>query len=250
MMRRLQLAGVLAATCGSVTPALAQNDPSAGVGIGVGVMSEEERRGLGWSQGRAALGGDVRAALGRFDVSARAVTTRNSTRHDGADAVVDLAVGTGWDLGAVRVRTDVVGHVFAGARGRMDYVEAGVSAGYGYGPLYATLGVIGAPSQPAIGGSNVYVYANANAGIPGTPLTVLAELGHSSGSNDAAARAQRLRPGGSYSNWRLGLEHRRDRLTIGVDYVGTDIAGADTADRFADRRNATDRITGRAQISF
>ncbi len=150
----------------------------------------------------------------------------------------------------MRIRTDATGHAFAGARSRMDYVEAGVSASYAYGPLYATVGVIGAPSQRAIGGSNVYVYANANAGIPGTPLTMLTEVGHSSGSVRDPSRVQRLRPGGSYTNWRLGLEHRRNRLTIGVDYLGTDVSRTAIASKFADRRNAGDRILGRVQVSF
>ena len=247
MIRRVRLAGVLgAASCGLITPTFAQDVGS----VTLEMMSEEERRGLSWSEGRAALAGDIRVSRGRLDASARVVTLRNSVRHGGADAVVDLSVGTDWDLGAVRIRTDATGHAFAGARGRMDYVEAGVSASYAYGPLYATAGVIGAPSQRAIGGSNVYVYANANAGIPGTPLTMLTEVGHSSGSVRDPSRVQRLRPGGSYINWRLGLEHRRDRLTIGVDYIGTDVSRTATASRFADQRNAGDRIVGRVQVSF
>ena len=247
MIRRVQLAGVPgAASCGLITPALAQD----AVSVTLEVMSEEERRGLSWSEGRAALAGDIRVSRGRLDASARVVTLRNSVRHGSADAVVDLSVGTDWDLGAVRIRTDATGHAFAGARGRMDYVEAGVSASYAYGPLYATVGVIGAPSQRAIGGSNVYVYTNANAGIPGTPLTMLAEVGHSSGSVRDPIRVERLRPGGSYTNSRLGLEHRRDRLTIGVDYIGTDVSRTATASRFADQRNAGDRIVGRVQVSF
>lgn len=139
--------------------------------------------------------------------------------------------------------------MFAGARTKMNYVEAGVSASYAYGPAYVTLGVIGAPSQRAIGGNNVHVYANASAGIPGTPFTLVAEIGHSAGSVRERIRAERLRPGGSYRNWRLGLEHRRDRLTIGVDYIGTDVS-AGNASRFADRRNAKDRLIGRVQVSF
>ena len=132
MIRRVRLAGVLgAASCGLITPAFAQDAGS----VTLEVMSEEERRGLSWSEGRAALAGDIRVSRGRLDASARAVTLRNSVRHGGADAVVDLSVGTDWDLGAVRIRTDATGHAFAGARGRMDYVEAGVSASYAYGPL-------------------------------------------------------------------------------------------------------------------
>ncbi|QQV77722.1 hypothetical protein H5J25_02765 [Sphingomonas aliaeris] len=247
MRDAVRLIGTIAtATLGTITPAFAQDNRSATVEL----ATEEERRGLSWSEGRAAISGDVRASIGRLDLSARAVSTRNSVRHDGADAVVDLSVGTGWDLGAVRVQTDVTGHAFVGARGRRDYVEGGVSAGYTYGPLNAMLGVIAAPSQKAIGGSNVYAYAYANAGIPGTPLTAVAEVGHSSGSVRNADRADRLRPGGSYSNWRLGLEHRRDRLTIGVDYIGTNISENRAASRYADLSNATDRIVGRVQYSF
>lgn len=247
MIRRVRLVGVLgAASCGLITPAFAQNDRP----VTLEVTSEEERRGLSWSEGRAALAGDLRVSLGRLDASVRAVTLRNSVRHDGADAVVDLSVGTGWDLGAVQIRTDATGHAFAGARGRMDYVEAGVSASYAYGPLYATLGVIGAPSQHAIGGSNVHVYATANAGIPGTPLTMLAEIGHSSGSVSDPVRAERLRPSGSYTNWRLGLEHRRNRVTIGVDYVGTDISRTNPESPSSDRRSDADRVIGRVQLSF
>ena len=247
MRDAVRLTGMIGvATLGTITPAFAQDNRSATVEL----ATEEERRGLSWSEGRAAISGDLRASIGRLDLSARAVSTRNSVRHDGADAVVDLSVGTGWDLGAVRVQADVTGHAFAGARGRSDYVEGGVSAGYTYGPLNAMLGVIAAPSQKAIGGSNVYLYAYANAGIPGTPLTAVAEVGHSSGGVRNADRADRLRPGGSYSNWRLGLEHRRDRLTIGVDYIGTNISGNRAGSRYADLSNATDRIVGRVQFSF
>ncbi|MEG3170350.1 TorF family putative porin [Sphingomonas sp. LB3N6] len=247
MIRRVRLAGVLgAASCGLIMPAFAQDARPATFEV----MSEEERRGLSWSERRAALAGDLRVSRGRLDASARTVTLRNSVRHGGADAVVDLSVGTGWDLGAVRIRTDATGHAFAGARGRMDYVEASASASYAYGPLYATFGVIGAPSQRAIGGSNLYVYATANAGIPGTPLTMLAEIGHSSGSVSDVVRAERLRPGGSYTNWRLGLEHRRNRLAIGVDYVGTDISRTNRESQSSDRYSHEDRVIGRVQLSF
>ncbi|MGK2909520.1 MAG: TorF family putative porin [Sphingobium sp.] len=227
-------------------PASAQDARS----VTMEVMSEEERRGLSWSEGRAALGGEVRVSRGVLDVSARMTTLRNSARHGGADAIVDLAVGAGWDLGSVRVRTNAAGRAFAGARGRMDYVEAGLSASYAYGPVYATVGVMAAPSQRGTGGSNVYVYANANAGIPATPFTALAEVGHSSGSVRDVVRAERLRPGGSYSNWRLGLEHRRHRLVVGIDYVGTDISRAGNAGKFADRHNVGDRVIGRVQVSL
>jgi hypothetical protein len=232
----------------AVTPAVAQDVPSAGVTAIAEVTSDEVRRGLSWSGGRAAVAGALRGSLGAVDASVRAVTLRDSPRRHGA--VVDLTAGTGWDLGAIRLDASAIAHLFAGARERMDYVELGATAGYGYGPVYATLGVAVAPSQEAIGGSNVHLRADANAGIPGTPFTLLAGLGHSSGGVADPLRAQRLRPGGSYLDWRLGVEHRRDRLTFGIDYLGSDVAPAGATGRFADAAHAGDRLVGRAQLSF
>ncbi len=247
MIRALLLSAAFGlATCGFVTPAAAQITTS----VTAEAMSDEIRRGLSWSGGRAAAGGDVQVSLGPIDASARAVTTRSSRRHGGADGVVDLALGTGWDLGAFRVRGEAVGHLFSGARGRLDYVEVGASASYGIGPLYSTIGISFAPSQRAIGSNNFHVYANANAGMPGTPFTILAGVGHSSGKVSDAVRAQRLRPGGDYLNWRLGIEHRSERLTVGVDYTGTNVSHADSFGEFADPKHAGDKLVGRAQITF
>jgi hypothetical protein len=96
----------------------------------------------------------------------------------------------------------------------------------------------------------VHVRADANTGIPGTPFTLLAGLGHSSGGVTNPLRAQRLRPGGSYLDWRLGVEHRRDRLTFGIDYLRSDVTLAGAIGCFADSAHAGDRLVGRAQLSF
>lgn len=247
MMRGVRLAGAIgAAACGLIAPVSAQT----GASVSAEAMSQEVRRGLSWSEGRAAIAGAGDVSLLGIDASARIVTLRGSDRHGGADGVADLALGTGWSLGGLRLQATATGHLFSGARGKMDYVELGGSASYGIGPLSASVGVIAAPSQHAIGGSNVYTYASANAGIPGTPFTVLGEIGHSSGSVDDADRAARLRPGGDYTNWRLGLEHRVNHLTIGVDYIGTNVSRADAIGPFADARHAGDKIVGRVGLSF
>lgn len=233
-------------TCASIAPAHAQIAPAATIEIG----TDEARRGLSWTGGRAAASAEVQLSAGPVDGAARIVTLRNSARHDGADAVIDLSAATGWDLGAVRLRAEAASHLFAGARGGMDYHEIGASAGYGIGPLYATIGTMIAPSQAAIGGSNVYVYAAANAGIPGTPFTVLTRLGRASGSVDDPDRARRLRPDGTYMDWRIGVERRRDALTLGLDYIGTDIDQRVPQGRFADLDHSGDRLVGRVQIAF
>jgi hypothetical protein len=217
---------------------------------GIEVATDEARRGLSWSEGRAVLSADAAASLGRIDATARVTTLRNADLHAGADAVVDVMVATGWDLGAVTLRTSATGHLFAGARTGMDYAEIGASARYSYGPARLVGGIEFAPSQDALGGSNVYLYANADAGIPGTPYTLLAGIGHSSGTTTDPLRIQRLRPGGSYTDWRLGVERQQGPLTLGVDYIGTDIARADATGPFADARHSGDRIVARARLGF
>ncbi|MBD8546541.1 TorF family putative porin [Sphingomonas sp. CFBP 8760] len=244
---------ILAVMTGATTvaaPALAQVSPT----LGVEATTDERRRGLSWSEGRASASGDVLLPVGPVDASARIAAIRGSGRHGGADAVLDLGVGTGWDVGAIRLRATVTGHLFTGARGGMDYVEAGGTASYGIGPLRMTGGAMLAPSQAAIGGSNLHLFADADAGIPGTPVTLVAGIGHSSGGvGDAVrapARAQRLRPGGDYTNWRLGIEHRQGPLTLALDYTGTDVRRADAFGPFADARHAGDRILGRVQFGL
>lgn len=227
-------------------PVVAQTAVSAGVEA----TTDENRRGLSWSEGRVSVSGDVLATLGGIEAGARVAALRGSSRHGGADSVADLTLATGWNVGAVRLRANGAAHVFGGNRGRTDYVEFGGSASYGYGPLYLTGGAMFAPSQGAIGGSNLYLYADASAGVPGTPLTAIAAIGHSSGTTDDPLRAQRLRPGGDYADWRLGVEHRREALTIGVDYIGTDIARRDAFGPFADARHAGDRLVGRIRLGF
>ncbi len=230
----------------SARPARAQT----GLSAGVEAATDEARRGISWSENRAALSADAAAGFGPVDASARVVTLRGSSRHGDADTVADIALGTGWDLGAIRVRAGGTAHLFSGARGKMDYGEVGASAGFTFGPLQVTGGADYAPSQDAIGGDNLFVYAAANAGVPGTPFTVVADIGRSSGDADDPVRAQRLRPGGNYSNWRLGVEHRTGPLTLAIDYVGTDIDRRDAFGPFADARHAGDRIIGRVRFGL
>lgn len=229
-----------------VSPAFAQNSFSAGVEV----ATDEARRGISWSQGRAALSADVAAEVGPLDASARVVTTRGSERHGDADAVADLTLGTRWELGSVQFRPAITAHLFNGARGDMDYLELSTSGSFTYGPVQVIGGAAFVPSQDAIGGNNLFLHAGANAGVPGTPFTVAVELGHSSGDTKDSVRAQRLRPTGDYTNWRLGVERRRGPFTLAVEYIGTDLKRVNAVGPFADARNASDRIVSRARFDF
>jgi len=51
-------------------------------------------------------------------------------------------------------------------------------------------------------------------------------------------------------DWRLGVEHRRGALTLGVDYLGTDVSRRQAFGPFADAAHAADRIVGRVRYDF
>ncbi len=240
-------AGLAFATSfGFASPALAQRS----VQVGAEVTNDEVRRGLSWSGGRASASADALVAIGPVEASARIAATRGSARHDDADGVADLVLGTGWDLGAIRLRATATGHLFAGARSSINYVEIGGRASFGLGPAQLSGGAVYAPSQDAIGGDNLYLHAGFDSGIPGTPLTAIAAIGHSSGDADDPVRARRLRPAGRYTDWRLGTEYRQGPLTLGLSYIGTDVDGNAAIGPFADVRHAGDKIVGHARIGF
>jgi len=217
---------------------------------GVELATDENRRGLSWSGGRAAASADAQVSVGIVDASVRVASTRNASRHAEADAVADLELGATTDAGPFRLRGHVTAQLFAGARERMDYIELGARGSYSLGPLQLGIGAVYAPDQRAIGGDNLYLFTAANAGIPRTPLSLSAALGHSSGSTDDPVRAARLRPLGNYTDWRLEVEYNQFPFTIGLDYIGTDFTRRASASPFADPGNSGDRVVGRVRLAF
>lgn len=217
---------------------------------GVAVATDERRRGLSWSGGRAVVAGEASATIGALTGAARVTSLRGSTRADGADAVADLSLTGGVDAGGVRFEAGGVAHLFGGAARRMDYGELTLAARYAFGPAQFEAGIDYAPDQAAIGGDNAYLHAGANAGIPGTPWTVLGAVGRSFGGTSTDPRADRLRPGGDYDDWRIGVEHVRGPLVLGLTYTGTDLSDDRFPGRLADRANSGDRLTASARLRF
>lgn len=234
----------------SASPAAAGAAWAQSFDAGAEAASNEVRAGISWSGGSASASVDARLDIGIADVSLRTVALRGGVRHGGADAVVDIALGRDWSLGAVTVRTEAIGHVFGGAGLGMDYGELALGARYGIGPLRVSATAWYAPSQSTIGGDNLHLRVAADAGLPGLPITLLASAGYTTGSGNAP-RAARLRPLGDYADWKLGAEYSRYPLTFGLDYTGTDIAaGRPTLSPFADPAGGADRVVARVRLSF
>lgn len=214
------------------------------------VTTDHRRRGLSWSDGQAAVEGVVSSQLGdTFRLGAGVVTLRDSPRHRGADAAVDLTIDHERSFGPWRLNATVAGHVFPG-RGNLSYVELGAGAGMSIGPAQLDLYGMYAPSQSAIGGDNLYLGASAAVALIGTPFTLTGSVGRSSGDTDDAWRAARLRPGGNYVDYRIGIDHVLGPLTLGVAYSGTTVDRDVVGSPYADFDDAGDRLIARARLSF
>ncbi|MFC0205474.1 TorF family putative porin [Novosphingobium soli] len=201
------------------SPALAQSAPL----LTFEAETDRRERGLSWTDGKSTLGMSLAVPV-TYDLSIDfdAFALRNSARHGGADAAVTIAPrytirSGGWDLDA-----SVRGHVFVGRAGT-SYVEVAGRVARTLGPVQVAAGAAFAPGQDAIGGSNLYVDGDVAAGIPGTPVTVYAGLGHTSGSGQDDPRAARLRPGGDYLDHHVGAEYAAARFAAGLRYSDTSI---------------------------
>lgn len=199
--------------------------------------TDHRERGLSGSDGKAALGISASVPV-TYDlgVDLDAVTLRDAARHGGADLGMTVAPrytvhGGPWDFSA-----GVRGNLFVGRSGT-SYVELTGEVARTLGPAQLVLGAAFAPSQDAIGGSNLYLDAQLSASIPGTPVTLYGGVGHTSGSSNGDPRAARLRPGGDYLDHHVGAEYTEANYAVGLRYSGTSI-GKDEVDplsRWTDR---------------
>jgi len=235
----------MAATSGSEALAQAVQSPSVAVEAG----TDQRRRGLSWSDGAAAVEVSGFLPIGdSLDLSAAATTLRDSARHGGADLGIDLAGRYHRDLGGWRLSGGVLGHLFVD-RSELDYVELEGRASYLIGPAQIGVTAAYAPSQDAIGGDNLYLGADAWVALPGTPVSFNGGVGHSSGDTDNPVRAARLRPGGSYWDYRLGAEYVMGELVAGLRFSTTSGAGARGPSLYLDD-NAGARLVGYVRLEL
>ncbi|RVT89431.1 hypothetical protein EOD43_21960 [Sphingomonas crocodyli] len=224
--------------------------PAAASGIsgGVEVASDYRVRGLSWSDGRPAVTANVGVSLtDAIDFGVTAASLRGSVRHGGADALIRPSLRYFRNAGAVQFGGGVTGYIFPD-HSNLGFVEGQALVGTLIGPAQLWLVADYAPRQDAIGGDNLRIAGQADVAVPMTPFTVSGSIGRSSGSVRDAVFARRLRPDGSYWDWRLGVDHVTGPLRLGIAYTGTDI-GRTAPGRFVDR-DTGHRVTVSAGLSF
>jgi len=246
-VRVLTLVG---AVCSGLLSSAVHAQPVIGPQIAVEATTDLRERGLSWSDGKGAVAVSASVPV-TYDLvfDLEAATLRDSARHGGADVGLTFAPQYRLTSGGWGFNAGVRGNVFVGRSG-MSYVELTGQVDHTIGPARLLAAVDFAPSQDAIGGRNLHVELQASAGIPGVPVTVYGGVGHTTGPSNDRERTWRLRPGGDYTDYHLGIEHSRSTLTFGLRYSDTSIGADDVnpAVRYYDRHYGA-RLLAYARIS-
>ncbi len=237
---------MLIASLTAVSPAFAQDggpaSPAPGSGVTISASatatSDYRYRGLSRSEGDPALQGQAYVELPGGLYAGVFGSTLGGGDEGAGDLEIDLIAGYESELSSgltLDIGAVYFGFAGDGAPRTLDglgdlgsYVEPFAAVSYTLGPVQAKVGAAYAPDQDALGGDNLYLYGQASAGIPTTPLTLNAKIGRSDGS---------LAPGaGSYTDWSVGADYVLGPLTLGAKYVDTDLArtGAKAIDRLYD----------------
>lgn len=185
---------------------------------GVTLVSDYRFRGISFSDEDPAVQGTINVAHeSGFYAGTWASSTEDSPAlgHTEIDLyggwAGDVAPGTGLDVGITYYTYPNGNDAF----GASDYFEPYAKLSHTLGPVEATVGAYYAWGQEAIGDAdNLYLFTDAAAAIPGTPLTLRGHFGRSEGS---------LAPTGEYLDWSLGVDAAVGPVTLGAAYVDTDL---------------------------
>jgi uncharacterized protein (TIGR02001 family) len=133
-----------------------------------------------------------------------------------ADTNVELDLTAGWNhaAGGAELSVGVIAYLYPGGNGG-SYTEIFGSIGTTLGPVEIKGGSAYAPPQKNIGSDNFYVYGSLSSGIPGTPVTISAQVGHENGSLAG--------PSGEKWDWSLGAQYVLGKVSLGLNYVDTNI---------------------------
>ena len=215
-----------AAALGLAAPAAAEV-PIGGTGLTLSgeaeLMSDYRFRGISRSdEDPAAQASMTLSHASGFYVGGRGTTLsgidnfriRDPQVDDLGDLQLDLYAGYSADLGGgLTLDGGLMYYAFTGDQGQADYAEPYASLSYMLGPVEATAGAKYAPAQRGTGDEDMlYLFAEAEAGIPFTPIKLRAHAGWQDWGSY-----------GSYTNWSLGGSYTLGPAELGLRYVDTNL---------------------------
>ena len=217
------LAGTLLA---AAVPALAQDatDPPKAITIsgGATLVSDYRFRGISQTAKKFAIQGTFTVA----HESGFYATVWGSSVDDyianGGDAEIDLIAGYKKTFGGTTIDGGFLYYYYPGSGGiNSDFAEPYISLSHTVGPATAKITAnyafkqhgdySGRPGRTR--DDNLYLAGDLSAGIPNTPISVAAHVGHSFGPSYQTA------PYRGYTDWNVGASYLYKNLTFGVSYV-------------------------------
>src|SRR3546814_378914 len=201
---------------------------------GISTVSDYRFRGLSRSDGKfevqSTVSGDHASGLYAGVWGSGLPDTPRLGRYEldlFAGYAAEIAPGTSLDVGATY-------YAYPGNRdwaGPSDYSELSGRLSHDLGPVSATATLAYAPDQKALGrDDNLYLNLGLASGVPNTPVTLSASLGHTNGALGAFAGDR------AYFDWSLGASVVNGPVTLSARYVDTDIrkTGVKAVDRLYD----------------
>jgi len=145
----------------------------------------------------------------------------------GSDQEIDLIGGYKTTFSGTTLDVGVLYYVYPGAQElvpgwKSNFFEPYASLSRTFGPVTAKVTANYAPKQKALAlcqpgcksQDNLYLAGDLSAGIPKTPISLSAHLGHTFGPSY-------LTIGKEYTDWNVGASYTTGPLTLGVTYVDT-----------------------------
>lgn len=166
----------------------------------------------------------------------------------GPNLELDLIAGYKFSVAkSASVDVGLTFYTYPGGASKTAFAEPYVKVSGTVGPANLLVGVAYAPKQEALGKwynsgasavagvydnpgdkkDNFYVWTDAAAGIPSTPVTLKAHIGYSKGNSGLGPNGTSVAPTGEYVDWLLGADIAVGKLTLGLAYVDTDISDAE-----------------------
>ncbi len=182
----------------------------------------------------------------------------------GSNMELDLIAGYKMPVGGGALDVGLTWYMYPGGASKTDFGEPYVKLSGTAGPVSLTAGVAYAPKQQALGkwyddaagyatqtpqhpgakNDNLYLWGDAAAGIPNTPVTLKGHIGHSNGNSGLGPNGTSAAPTGEYWDWLLGadLAIKGTPLTLSAAWVDTDISRSKAAylqPNFASTKNGS-----------
>ncbi len=173
------------------------------------LVSDYRYRGISLSGRDPAVQGSVDLSVAGFYAG---VWASSIARFADTNVEADVYAGYSGEAGGIGFDIGAIGYLYPGGDGTGDVYEATGSIAYTIGPARLKLAAAYAPDQKNLAGDNLYLSADAEIGIPGTPLTATAQFGRERGSFY-----------GRKLDWSLGAEFSKAPFTVGIAWFDTDL---------------------------